>query len=354
MNSRRDQSIAVNNRDIDPSDQLIAAYPDLECLLRNDTISAAFARFELSAVHWKRIYVFSGRLSLIAVLLAMVSFDYQITLKNVYGAPAFLADIAAAFAAAGLFSQAVLGLTHAKDRWLAARFAAERLRCFKFQLFTVLEEVPDVQSLAPKVKQRTSEGLAALEQELMGGRAAILEFSPFDVLAPPKKKPAHIDKSHVDDAAAVYDILRFTVESQHFDDQFRSHERDTKFPSLLSEFSFISGAALACIGILTTIMPQGWHLFQVLTAPGVMEWLDFLTWMLFVLSAVVAIHERGSAHQQNSERYLTYGREIRRIRTSATAHMPASYFEAVREMEHLMLREIQDFCRDVKHSNYIF
>ena len=63
---------------------------------------------------------------------------------------------------------------------------------------------------------------------------------------------------------------------------------------------------------------------------------------------------RGSAHQQNAERYLTYGREIRRIRSNAMAHMPASYLEAVREMEHLMLREIQDFCRDVKHSNYIF
>jgi hypothetical protein len=85
-----------------------------------------------------------------------------------------------------------------------------------------------------------------------------------------------------------------------------------------------------------------------------MEWVDFLTWLLFVLSAVVAIHERGSAHQQNAERYVTYGREVRRIRTNAMTHMPASFFEAVREMEHLMLREIQDFCRDVKHSNYIF
>ena len=354
MNARRNQSIAVNNRDINPSDQLAAAYPDLKCLLRNDAISQAFARFETMAVRWKRIYIFFGRLSLIAVLLAMVSFDYQITLKNVYGAPAMLAGIAAAFAATGLISQAVLGLSHAKDRWLAARFAAERLRCFKFQLFTVLEEVPDVQSLALKVKQRTSEGLAALEQELMGGRAAILEFSPFDVLAPPKKKVTHAAKRIVDDAAAVYDLLRFTVESQHFEDRFRDHDRETKFPSLLSEFSFMFGAALACVGILTTIMPEGWRLYQLLTARGVMEWVDFLTWMLFVLSAVVAIHERGSAHQQNAERYLTYGREIRRIRTSVMTHMPASYFEAVREMEHLMLREIQDFCRDVKHSNYIF
>src|SRR5665213_3301809 len=354
MNTRRNQSIAVNNRDINPSDQLAAAYPGLACLLRNNAISQAFARFETMAVRWKRLYVFSGRLSLIAVLLAMVSFDYQITLNNVYGAPAFLAGVAAAFAATGLLSQAVLGLTHAKDQWLAARFAAERLRCLKFQLFTVLEEVPDIQSLAPKIKQRTSEGLAALEQELMGGRSAILEFSPFDVLAPAKKKVTHADKNTVEDAAAIYDILRFTVECQHFEDQFRGHERETKFPSLLSEFSFMAGAALACVGILTAIMPEGWRLYQILTARGVMEWVDFLTWMLFVLSAVVAIHERGSAHQQNAERYLTYGREIRRIRTGAMTHMPASFFEAVREMEHLMLREIQDFCRDVKHSNYIF
>jgi hypothetical protein len=116
----------------------------------------------------------------------------------------------------------------------------------------------------------------------------------------------------------------------------------------------MSGAVLACIGILAALLPEGWQLSRILTAPGVMEWVDFLTWMLFVLSAVVAIHERGSAHQQNAERYVTFGREIRRIRTYATTHMPATFFEAVREMEHLMLREIQDFCRDVKHSNYIF
>ena len=139
-------------------------------------------------------------------------------------------------------------------------------------------------------------------------------------MSPPKKKAAHADNKLVEEAAAVYDILRFSVESQHFEDQFRDHDRETKFPSLLSEFSFMAGAVLACIGILTALLPEGWRLFQILTAPGVMEWVDFLTWMLFVLSAVVAIHERGSAHQQNAERYVTYGREIRRIR--ADCHDP--------------------------------
>ena len=115
----------------------------------------------------------------------------------------------------------------------------------------------------------------------------------------------------------------------------------------------MAGAVLACIGILTALLPAGSSLYHLLTAHGVMEWVDFMTWLLFVLSAVVAIYSR-SGHQPNAERYVTYGREIRRIRSGATAHMPESFVEAVREMEHLMLREIQDFCRDVKHSNYIF
>ncbi len=354
MDARRDLASAVANRDINPSEQLVAAYPDVACLIQNEAISQAFAGYEKSAVRWKRIYVFFGRLSLIAVMLAMVSYDYQITLKNVYGAPPILVGLAATFAACGLFSQAFLGFSRAKDRWLATRFGAERLRCFKFQLFTVLEETADAESLAHKVKQRTAEGLAALEQELMGGRSAIMEFSPFDVLSPPHRKVAHTSRKLLDEAATAYDMLRFSVESQHFEDRYRDHDRETKFPSLLSEMSFLAGAVLACIGILTAMLPEGWPLARFLTRPGVMEWVDFLTWMLFVLSAVVAIYERGSAHQQNAERYVTFGREVRRIRTNAMTHMPASFFEAVREMEHLMLREIQDFCRDVKHSNYIF
>ena len=140
MRAEGDPSVAIANRDINPSEQLVASYPGLASLLRNDGISRAFAVYEKAAVRWKRTYMFFGRLSLIAVLLAMVSFDYQITLKPTYGAPAFLAGLGVLFAATGLVSQVLLLATHAKDRWLAARFAAERIRCFKFQLFLVLEE----------------------------------------------------------------------------------------------------------------------------------------------------------------------------------------------------------------------
>ena len=51
------RSIPVNNRDVNPSDQMVTAYPDLTCLLRNEAISQAFAGFEDRALRWKGIYM---------------------------------------------------------------------------------------------------------------------------------------------------------------------------------------------------------------------------------------------------------------------------------------------------------
>ena len=55
------------------------------------------------------------------------------------------------------------------------------------------------------------------------------------------------------------------VKPQHFEHYFRDHDQATKFPSLLSEFSFVAGAVLACLGILTTLLPAEGGLFRVLT-----------------------------------------------------------------------------------------
>jgi len=77
MNSRSYRPVMVNNRDVNPSQQLVSAYPDIACLLQNEAISAAFARYEAMAVHWKRVYVFCGRWSLVAVLLAMVEGEFR-------------------------------------------------------------------------------------------------------------------------------------------------------------------------------------------------------------------------------------------------------------------------------------
>lgn len=173
MHSRIDRSSAVVNRDVNPSDQLVASYPDLACPLGNEPISAAFAGYE-TETHIRIFWApFPDR--------GTARHD-QLRLSD---------DAENGLWRAALFGRHGRNIrndriilrvpagsdTRAKDQWLANRFAAERLRCFKFQLFSVLEEASDAEGLSTKVKQRTGEGLAALEQELMAGRSAILEFS---------------------------------------------------------------------------------------------------------------------------------------------------------------------------------
>ena len=83
-------------------------------------------------------------------------------------------------------------------------------------------------------------------------------------------------------------------------------------------------------------------------------WLAFSTLLLFIVSAVVAVYQRGSGHEPDAERYLTYVREVRRIRMVSANGDDTSFRQDVKEMEDIALRELHDFCRDSKHSNYIF
>jgi hypothetical protein len=82
------------------------------------------------------------------------------------------------------------------------------------------------------------------------------------------------------------------------------------------------------------------------------DWLSFSTLLLFILSAIVAVYERGAAYQPEAERYLSYLREVRRIRLK---HADAGAFMIrIKEMEEVALRELRDFTRDSLRSNYIF
>jgi len=80
-------------------------------------------------------------------------------------------------------------------------------------------------------------------------------------------------------------------------------------------------------------------------------WLNFLTLALFVISAIIAVHQRGSAHQSHAERYEHYAKEIRRIKQGRS---PVSLLATVSDMERIALSELRDFCRDTQNSNYVF
>jgi hypothetical protein len=343
----------VANRDINATSDLGEAYPALSPLIDNIRIADAFALHERAAIKWKRIYERLGRAGLLCVLLAMIVFDYQVTLQHLYGNPDFLNAAGAGLAILGLASQIILLASHAKDKWITQRFVAERLRCLKFQAFAQISRSSSPEILRQNVTVWTNEALASLKQEMMGGLSAVLDFSPSEHVVPCYESSAAGDPALVADGLKIYDALRLNVQAQHFAERHQLAESKARWPEVVSQFCFGAGALLAFAQILET----GWSGFgteNVVTMSGYWQaWLAFATLLLFIVSAVVAVYQRGSAHQPDAERYLTYLREVRRIRMLSGSSSSAVLAQSVREMETVALREIHDFCRDSRHSNFI-
>lgn len=346
-------STEIRNRDIDPSQRIASAYPALYPLIMNAAVSRAFEEYEREATRWKRVYVALGTAALVSIFLAMLLFDFQFALTSAYKLPRSIGILGELVGTIGLISQIVLLIGGVSDRWLVARFAAERVRCLKFQGFALIGQSPDAQALETKVENFFQEHLARLEQEIMGGRSAVEEFSPSELPPIPTTAAADANPELLRDGAIVYDSLRLSVQAQHLEHQAHLCEERARTPALVSEATFAIGGVLALLQILT-IAWSGLQLHMMPVFGGsVQSWITFVTLLMFVISAIIAVYQRGSGDELHMERYKHYAREVRRIRTKANEGS-TPLLETVAQMEGVALREVFDFCRDARHSSYIF
>jgi hypothetical protein len=353
VDQRQKKGVEVFNRDIDPSEDFAAAFPNLRPLIINTLISSAFAERETAAARLKRLYVRLGSVGLICVFVVMMSSAYQFTLGNMYGFPRGLTWACACVAAIGLGSQLVLVFGGVKERWRVQRFVAERLRCLKFQLFTEIAVAPSAEALKLRVESETRERIARLNQEAMAGRAAILRFNPPEVFIPTYQSQIQINSELLDDAWTVYDTLRLELQIEHFEGQRSIDEKLVRTPASISQLTFGAGALLAIWQIAAVVGSNSFGLGPIYMASPLVAWSGFLSLTLFIVSAVVAVYERGSSHQSNAERYMNYAREARHVRMLAMRDKPENFMVTVVEMEKLALRELFDFCRDTDRSNFI-
>jgi hypothetical protein len=338
-----------SNRDIHPSEQLVSAFPNLRSLLVNRAILQAFETRERAALRWKRRYTFLGRTALICIFVVMIFFDYEFVLVRPQSVSETSQMLATALAGIGVAAQLAIILGKTKERWLLERFAAERLRCLKFQAFAVVACSKDAEQLAGHVLAFTTKGIARLDQELMGGRAALDQFSPSELSVIPHLSNTCTNSEFIHDAFRVYDSTRLEVQVQHFEHRSHVSDRRSRMPALLSEITFVLGGMLAFAQICAT----AWQGFQGNEHVPLERWASFLTLLFFVLSAILAVYQRGAADTPDAERYRHYARELRWIRTHGEPRNAEEFLQIVEQTEQVELRELFDFCRDAMHSSYI-
>jgi hypothetical protein len=339
----------IFNRDMQPSERLIRTFPQMEPVLDNPAISHAFQIHERSAVWWKRVHGLLGRTALLYLLIGMAFFDYELTLRPLYLVTRIAALAAAVLAGTGVACQLAMIFVKTKERWLVERFAAERLRCLKFHAFALVAQSETSAELAISVAQFTKEKLARLDQQLLGGRAALIAFSPSELSVSIKAKVARHNEQLVREAHEAYLSTRVEIQVQHFEAQCALSNKRAGSWTFLSEIAFALGGTLAFIQICNAI----WNGFgRVESRSG--AWLAFFALLLFIGSAVLAIYQRGSSHTPDAERYRHYARELRSLKMWTQPIRAEDFLHLVEQTEQIESHELFDFCRDTARSSYIF
>jgi hypothetical protein len=246
-----------------------------------------------------------------------------------------------ALGALGIAAQIGLLATPLKRRWLAARFAAERLRGIKFQAFAYAASEGGEKA----AKQYTEAAIGKLDVELDRPMAAMHEFEPDVALGDAPQASATLTPSMLAELSEGYQILRLDYQINHARHCITTIREESRLPAAASEISFWLGAGLGYIDLI-------------LSAANVDQWStprQFLTVFFFVLSAILFVLERGRSHNAALERYEDYAKKLAAAgRALDQADTPAAFIAAVREAELAALDELKTFCREAQKSTYLF
>lgn len=336
----------IANRDLFPSDATRARFADIEPLLENALLDAAFLRHEAKAVRAKRIYHRVGRF---AILLIAISAIYTIADALVMEATRWTTTmtlIAAVIATVGIGLQAAIILTRQKQVWLLNRFACERIRSLKFQSFHLGDNAPDKMGLKAAVDAFTTRHLSRLDNDLNAGMTVLERFSPDKALdTPDHEKLDRADPAMAVQAREAFEELRVRYQI-NFASSEVSHLRDKmRSVTSLQDVMYFSAVALAFVSLGIKIFDPA-HVLPT-------NWIDFAAITLFISGATKAITDNALLQEQSQGRYQTYIGALEHAMVMAQSR-GASLDETVDAIERICLVELDLFCQDALRVSYRF
>lgn len=334
----------IHNRDIEPSAAIVSLYSPIGPLVGNSLIVQAFGAFEARAVAAKKRYHRLGRFGMTLVLIGtFYSIAERLILPD-FPAKWFVGVGAIAAGLAGLGLQAFLYFSHAKQKWLLARFGAERVRSIAFQAYPLAHQATDLPALTIAADGFYTEALAKLEAELNTGPAALDIYSPDKVLALPScDLPGPIDPGLANLAAKAFVELRLDYQQRFASSEIVRLKTAERLGEPVADLLYLAGGGLAVGALIIKFALPEWGLLS--------AWIDFIAISAFILGLSKIVFDAASNSAPSRERYGLYLGDLQGIGEEVSEGKLA-LGELVRRTERVALAELGQFCASASRISY--
>lgn len=323
---------------------MLERFPNITPLLKNEAIETAFMRHEVLSVAGKKRF---HQLGLFSMTLIAGSAIYTIAEALLFSGESYqmISMTAAVAAAAGIFAQIYSLVAQIKSRWLVNRFACERLRSIKFQMYSLAASARDEAELAARTREMTAVELARLESEINMGISIFEAFVPEKCVIVPTPGPGPASSEITSEAMIAFRELRLLYQDRYAAAQLhRLREHRRAFHSA-ADILYFSGACLVFLSLLGKTV-----LGNIIVDDEFHRWVDFLATSAFVLSISKTVLDSTSLTEPSAARFVRYREDIAEV--ERRIEQGASLAEVVPHMERIALGELEEFCDASKSINY--
>lgn len=334
----------IHNRDLTPTEAMADIYSRIAPLIGNALIVQAFGAFETRAVAAKKQYHGLGRLGMALVLVGtFYSIAERLILpdfpgKWFVGAGAIVAGLG------GLGLQAFLHFSHAKQKWLLARFGAERVRSIAFQAYPLAHQATDTPALKTAADAFYGKALVELEAELNTGPAALELYAPDKAFAPPPcdlPQPANPDLADL--AAKAFVELRLDYQQRFASSEMLRLNTVARIGETVADFLYLAGGGLAVSALIIKFALPEWNLLS--------AWIDFIAISAFIVGLSKIVFDAASNSVPSRARYRLYVEDLQAIGEDM-AEGKLTLIELVRRTERVALTELGQFCASASRISY--
>jgi hypothetical protein len=335
--------LEVHNRDLFPTPEAQNLYKLVKPILVNPLIDNRFMEHEKAASSAKSYYHRRGRLGMFLVLMSAL-----FTIAEALVIPDFpglrLVSLAAVIIGAiGLTIQVHLLVAEKKQDWLIHRFAAERLRSIKFQAYPLALDASSTDELAAKVDAFYSMEAQRLEMELNAEDAALILFSPTSAVVRATSAVTPANAAIEAMARSAYRELRIAYQRRFATGEIQSLQKQQRIGYTSADVLYLLGAGLTVAALTCKLAFPAAITWS--------NWIDFLAVTSFIVGLFKTIMDNASLAETSKARYENYVRALDECDGELTAES-ASFPEAVRRIERVVLEELSHFCQSASQISY--
>lgn len=343
----------VHNTDLNPSEEYLATVPRLRTVLHDSVLLEKFEEYNRIANHAQQTFRRAGMISLCLACAALVGIALELLFSILQFHTWRLTPIILEFCAAVSIVLTLLPWNRrTRNSWLTARFMAEQIRQWHFQMLLDGNLISKAHVSADEFEAERKKRWTQFMERAPNAEGAMNSFVDSESFSLHHPYTPYPDASTLEESLRAYSDLRFQKQLHYFRLKREEFAERDDWSESVARWTIFSALFFALVHFILAAL---WWRAKTGESDSTVEGVFLVAAVLLViLSAIVRVHRSALALSPQRERYETkWVRLVAQRSAFETVPMAKDKLEIMKEVERIEIEELMEFIRQMRRATYL-